>query len=152
MKDFRFIPITAHFLLRPYVEKILVFESSGQLLTSERKLIVPNANFKLTHTYSNGIVAVVGGRVFIQSENKLSLTGLIDLPVNLDPQKDAQTGTIIIEINPPGSYRFFQLSYVDLKNQIVELTDLIGNRAEILQSKLADANSIPLKLQLLQIF
>ncbi|MDB5016363.1 MAG: Helix-turn-helix domain protein [Mucilaginibacter sp.] len=152
MTDFRFIPITPHPLLSPYVAKIHVFESSGRLPARERKLIVPNANFKLTLTYRNGIVAGIGDKTFIQAENKLSLTGLIDSPVILDSHEDAQTGTIIIEFNPLGAYRFFNLFYADVKNQIVELADLIGNQAEELQSQLVEANSITLKLQLLQIF
>jgi len=152
MTDFRFIPITPHPLLSPYVAKIHVFESNGRLPTEERKLIVPNANFKLTLTYRNGIVAGIGDKTFMQAENQLSLTGLIDSPVILDSQKDSQTGTIIIEFNPLGAYRFFHLSYVEVKNQIVDLTDLIGSHAEELQSQLAEENSTTLKLQLLQNF
>jgi AraC-like DNA-binding protein len=129
-----------------------VFESSGRLPAMERKLIVPNANFKLTLTYRNGIEARVGDKTFIQSENKLSLTGLIDSPVLIDPQEDAQTGTIIIEFNPLGAYRLFHLSYTEVKNQIVELPDLIGKRAEELQSQLAEASALNLKLELLQNF
>jgi AraC-like DNA-binding protein len=152
MTDFRFIPITPHPLLGSYVAKIHVFESSGRLPTQERKLIVPNANFKLTLTYRNGIVARVGNKTFIQAENKLSLTGLIDLPVLIDSKDDTQTGTIIIEFNPLGAYRFFHLSYTEVKNQIVEMSDLIGNRTAELQSQLTEANTITLKLQLLQNF
>lgn len=152
MTDFRFNPITPHPLLSPYVAKICVFQSSGRLPAAERKLIVPNANFKLTLTYRNGIVAGIGDKTFIQVENKLSLTGLIDSPVMLDAQEDAETGTIIIEFNPLGAYRFFHLSYAEVKNQIVELADLIGNQAEKLRTQLAEANSVTLKLQLLQNF
>ncbi|MHB8206560.1 helix-turn-helix domain-containing protein [Mucilaginibacter sp.] len=152
MIHFRFIPIEPHPLLSPYIAKIHVFESTGRLSTDERKLIVPNANLKLTLTYRNGIVAGIGDKTFTQAENKLSLTGLIDSPVIIDSYEDAKTGTIIIEFNPLGAYRFFQLSYAEVKNQIVELTDLIGNQAEELLSQLVDANSITLKLQLLQIF
>jgi AraC-like DNA-binding protein len=129
-----------------------VFESSGRLPAQDRKLIVPNANFKLTLTYRNGIVARIADKTFIQSENELSLTGLVDSPVILDPQEDAQTGTIIIELNPLGAYRLFHLSYTEVKNQIVELSDLIGNRAEELQSQLAEASALNLKLQILQNF
>ncbi|MBB3057657.1 AraC-like DNA-binding protein [Mucilaginibacter gotjawali] len=129
-----------------------VFESSGRLPAGDRKLIVPNANFKLTLTYRNGIVARVGDKDFIQGENKLSLTGLIDAPVILDSQEDAQTGTIIIEFNPLGAYRFFHLSYADVKNQIVTMEDLIGNHAKSLQLQLAEANTPALKLRHLQNF
>lgn len=152
MTDFRFIPVTPHLLLSPYIAKMYVFESSGRLPALDKKLIVPNANFKLTLTYRNGISARVGEKSFIQGENKLSLAGLIDSPVILDPQNDAQTGTIIIEFNPLGAYRFFHLSYIDLKNQIVELTDLVGSYATELESRLAEAIPVTLKLQLLQNF
>lgn len=152
MTDFRFIPVTPHPLLSPYIAKMCVFESSGRLPAADRKLIVPNANFKLTLTYRNGIVAGIGDKTFIQAENKLSLTGLIDSPVILDSREDAQTGTIIIEFNPLGVYRFFHLSYAELKNQIVEMADLIGSYAKELQSQLADASALNMKLQLLQNF
>jgi len=152
MTEFRFIPITPHPLLSPYVAKMCVFESSGRLPAAERKLIVPNANLKLTLTYRNGIEARIGDKKFIQGENKLSLTGLIDSPVMLDPREDAQTGTIIIEFNPLGAYRFFRLSYGDVKNQIVEMEDLIGHHGEELQAQLAEAGTVTLKLEHLQNF
>ncbi|MBS1524883.1 MAG: helix-turn-helix transcriptional regulator, partial [Bacteroidetes bacterium] len=115
-------------------------------------LIVPNANFKLTLTYRNRIVARVGDKTFIQGEDQLSLTGLIDTPVNLDPRYDVPTGTIIIEFNPLGAYRFFNLSYGEFQNQIVDLSDLVGSGAERLRSRLGEANTAEKKLELLQNF
>ncbi|SEL55166.1 AraC-type DNA-binding protein [Chitinophaga rupis] len=150
MTAFQFRPVTPHPLLSPYIAKIYVFESSGRLPDQDKKLIVPNANLKLTLTCRNGIAARVADRSFIQSENKLSLTGLIDVPVILDPQEDKQTGTIVIEFNPLGAYRFFHLSYAEVKNQIVEMADLVGNPAEALQQQLAEAGTMDHKLQLLQ--
>jgi AraC-like DNA-binding protein len=152
MTTFRFNPVTPHPLLRPYVAKMCVFESSGRLPALDKKLIVPNANFKLTLTCSNGIVACVADKTFIQCENELTLTGLVDSPVMLDPQDDVQTATIVIELNPLGAYRLFHLSYIDIKNQIVNLADLIGNRAAVLQSQLSGANTLNQKLQILQAF
>ena len=152
MAAFRFNPVTPHPLLSPYVAKMYVFESSGRLPALDNKLIVPNANFKLTLTYRNGIVARIADNPFLQRENELSLTGLIDMPVLLDPQEDAQTGTIIIEFNPLGAYRLFHLSYTAVKNQIVELTDLMGNRVRELKAQLAEASTLDLKLKHLQHF
>ncbi len=126
MTAFRFSPVTPDPWLGPYIAKMWVFESSGRLPAADKKLIVPNANFKLAFTFRNGLVARVGEKTFIQKENELSLTGLVDSPVNLDPQEDAQTGTIVIEFNPLGAYRFFHFSFTQVKNQIVELSDLIG--------------------------
>jgi len=152
MTAFQFIPVTPHPVLSQYVAKMHIFESSGRLPEMDNKLIVPNANFKLTLTYRNGISAGIGTNTFVQNENKLSLSGLIDTPVMLDPTDDAQTGTIIIEFNPLGAYRFFRLSYAGIKNQIVELEDLTGSHSKELESRLADANSPMAKLQLLQNF
>ena len=152
MTDFRFMPVTPHPLLSPYIAKIWVFESSGRLPAQEKKLIVPNTNLKLTLTYRNGISAHVGNKPFLQRENELTLTGLIDTPVTLDPYEDAQTGTIIIEFNPHGAYRFFHLQYTDVKNEITDLTDLSSNLTRALRTQLADAEDVCLKLQLLQNF
>ncbi|MBS1597350.1 MAG: helix-turn-helix domain-containing protein [Bacteroidetes bacterium] len=152
MSQFSFNTITPHPLLAPYIAKLCVFESSGRLPALDKKLIVPNANFKLTFTCRNGIVAHVADKPFIQNENDLTLSGLIDSPVMLDPQHDVQTGTIVVEFNPLGAYRFFQLSYAEVKNQIVNLSDLIGKRASEIQIQLADANEMNEKLQLLQNF
>ncbi len=152
MTNFRFMSVPPHPALGAYVAKIHVFESSGRLPAQERKLIVPNANFKLTFSYRNGIAAKVGTHVFLQQENQLTLTGLIDAPVILDPRDDAQTGTVIIEFNPLGAYRFFHLQYTDVKNEIVEMSDLTGNSTKDLKQQLAEANSITQRLQLLQNF
>lgn len=152
MAEFRFIPVTPHPVLGPYIAKIWVFESSGRLPALEKKLIVPNANLKLTLSYRNGINAHIGNKDFIQRENELTLTGLIDSPVILDPHDDIHTGTIIIEFNQSGAYRFFKLPYAEVKNEISGLSDLIGSRADHLHSQLAEANTVALKLQLLQNF
>jgi AraC-like DNA-binding protein len=152
MTAFRFNPVTPHPLLGPFIAKIWVFESSGRLPVQERKLIVPNTNLKLTLTYRNGIAARVGAKDFLQRENQLTLTGLIDEPVILDPYEDAQTGTIIIEFNPLGAYRFFRLRYTEVKNEITDLADLTGNGTITLRSQLAETDDITQKLQLLQNF
>ena len=152
MTTFRFNAVTPHPALSPYVATMSVFESSGRLPAEDKKLIVPNANFKLTLTCRNGIVACIGEKTFVQNENELSLSGLIDTPVLLDSMEDAQTGTIIIEFNPLGAYRLFRLSYAEVKNQIVEVSDLFGSRLGELKSQLADAGTLELKSQILQRF
>ena len=153
MTAFRFLPVTPDPLLTPYIAKIWVFESSGRLPAAERKLIVPNTHLKLTLTYRNGIAARVGDNPFLQLENQLSLTGLIDTPVILDANEDAPTGTVIIEFYPLGAYRFFRLRFADVQNRIADLADLAGKDAVTLRSRLTEAgDDIPLKLQLLQNF
>lgn len=152
MTVFGFHSIATHPLLAPYIEKLSVFESSGKLPAMDKKLIVPNANIKLTITCLNGIIASIADKTFIQNENTVTLSGLIDLPVNLNPDEDIQTRTIVAELNPVGAYRLFRISYSDVKNQIVQLSDLIGNAAERLKVQLTDAHTLDLKLQILQDF
>jgi len=152
MTAFRFMPVTPHPLLSPYLAGIRVFESSGRLPVAERKLIVPNAHLKLTLTYRNGISARVGDKAFLQPENELTLTGLIDTPVILDPHEDTPTGTIIIEFNPLGAYRFFRLRYTEVANEIIELASIAGKQVITLRQQLADTSDINEKLQLLQRF
>ncbi len=150
--SFYFHSITLHPLLVPYVEKMCVFESSGHLPALDKKLIVPNANIKLTLTCCNGIVACIDGKAFLQSENELTLTGFIDRPVILDSENDSQTGTIIIEFNPLGAYRLFHLSYAEVKNQIIEVSELFGYRLNELKSKLGATGNLTVKSRLLQNF
>ena len=91
MTTFSFNPVTPHPLLQPYIAKMWVFESSGRLSALDRKLIVPNANFKLAFTSRNRLVARVDNKTFTKKENELSFTGLVDTAVMLDPKEDAQT-------------------------------------------------------------
>jgi len=129
-----------------------MFESSGRLPALDRKLIVPNANFKLAFTSRNGLVARVEDKTFTQQENELSFTGLVDSAVMLDPKEDVQTATIVVEFNPLGAYRFFQLPYTEVKNKIVGMTDLLGKQVSVLQQQMGEERSVKKKLQLLQSF
>lgn len=152
MTAFSFNAVTPHPLLQPYIAKMWVFESSGRLPALDRKLIVPNANFKLAFSCRNGLVAQVDGKTYSQQENEITFTGLVDTAVMLDPKEDAATSTIVVEFNPHGAYRLFSLPYVEVKNQIIGLADLIGHHAATLQTHLAEVGTIALKLQTLQQF
>src|SRR5690242_1632132 len=98
----QFHHIEPHFLLKNYIEKMWLFKSSGKMPVEDMKLVVPNANLKLTVSYQNGIVAAVNGKTFLSNEHDITLTGLIDVPVTLDVEEDVATETIGIEFNPLG--------------------------------------------------
>jgi len=152
MANFRFIPLTPHPLLQPYLAKLWVFESEGRMPEMEEKLIVPNGNFKLAFAYRNGIGTNIAGNSFLMPENQLTLSGLIDEPVQLDAQDDIPTGTIGVEFKPLGAYRFFRLGYTELKNQILPLEDLVGPTVTHLRWRMAEATTVELKVHLLQNF
>jgi AraC-like DNA-binding protein len=139
-------------VLKTYIEKMWVFKSSGKMPVDDMKLVVPNGNIKLTVSYQNGIVADLQGKLFHSNENDITLTGLIDVPVILDADKDVATETIGIEFNPKGAYRFFSLSFDHLQNQIYSLSDIVGHTARQLVEQINLTTSLQQKIDLLNRF
>jgi AraC-like DNA-binding protein len=148
----RFQNIEPHPLLKGYIEKMWVFESSGRMPVDDLKLVVPNGNIKLTVAFRNGIVAAINGRLFASKEQSISLTGLVDVPVILDVDEDVATGTLCAEFKPQGAYRFFRMPLNGIKNQIHPLNDILGNVAKQLEEKISNVESLESKVALLQQF
>ena len=148
----QFRHIVPHPLLKPYIEKMWVFESSGRMPANDLKLVVPNGNIKLTVAFRNGIVAAMNGQLFASKEQTLSLTGLVDVPVILDVDKDVTTGTLCAEFNPQGVYRFFRMRLNEIKNQIHPLKDILGTVAKHLEEQISNIESVEGKVALLQEF
>jgi len=144
--------IEPHPLLKSYIEKMWLFESNGKMPVEDLKLVVPNGRIKLSVAFRNGIVASVNGKSFTSKEQNISLTGLVDVPVILDVEKDIATGTIVVEFNPQGAYRFFQVSLNEVKNQIHPLTDILGTVAKQLEKQISNVESVGDKVALLQKF
>ncbi|HEY4065127.1 MAG TPA: DUF6597 domain-containing transcriptional factor [Puia sp.] len=151
--SFGFKKISPHPLLAPYIERMWVFESSGKLPSDDIKLVVPNGNIKLSVSYSNGIIAsVMGGNTFRSKEHNIILTGLVDTPVTLDVAEDEKAGTIGMEFNPQGAYRFFHGGIATVKNRICLLDDLLGKTAQQLERQIAGAPGVKQKIAILQQF
>ena len=148
----RFQNIEPHPLLKGYIEKMWVFESSGRMPVDDLKLVVPNGNIKLTVTYRNGIVAAMNGKLFASKEQGISLTGLVDVPVILDVDENVVTGTLCAEFNPQGAYRFFCMSLNHIKNQIHPLKDILGTVAKQLEEQISNVEGVEGKVALLQAF
>ncbi|MGN6353017.1 MAG: DUF6597 domain-containing transcriptional factor [Parafilimonas sp.] len=148
----QFHHIEPHFLLKNYVEKMWFFKSSGKMPADDMKLVVPNGNIKLTLSYQNGVVAAINGKTFSSKEHDITLTGLIDVPVILDVDKDISTETIGIEFNPKGAYRFFHFKLNDIQNKIYSLSDVLGNTGSRLTEQISNTALIQEKIILLQQF
>src|ERR1700730_10610028 len=148
----RFQHIDPHPLLRGYIEKMWVFDSSGRMPVDDLKLVVPNGNIKLTVAFRNGIVAAMNGQLFASKEQSISLTGLVDVPLTLDVDEDVATGTIGVEFSPHGAYRFFHFSFDEIKNKIYPLNDILGNTSKRLEEQIANTESAERKIFVLQQF
>jgi hypothetical protein len=129
-----------------------VFESSGKLPFEDLKLIVPNGNIKLSVFSRNGITASVNEKQFTSKEGTISLTGLMNVPLTLDTEKDIFTETIGIEFNPKGAYRFFHFNLGEVRNQIIQLSDIIGPVGKHLEELLANIPLVQQKINVLQQF
>ncbi len=148
----QFRHIEPHFLLKNYIEKMWLFESSGKIPNDDMKLVVPNGNIKLTISYKNGIVAAINGKTFDSKEHDITLTGLVDVPVILDVDKDVATETIGIEFSPQGAYRFFHFTLNDIRNQIYSISDILGNIGKGLVEHMNNTTTVQQKIVLLQQF
>jgi len=148
----QFQHIEPHPTLKPYIEKMWVFESSGRMPADDLKLVVPNGSVKLAVAFRNGIVAAMNGQSFSFKEQSISLTGLVDVPVTLDADDDVATGTIGVEFSPHGAYRFFHFSFDEIKNKIYSLNDILGTVSKRLEEQIANTEPVERKIFLVQQF
>jgi len=118
----------------------------------DMNLVIPNGNLKLTVSYKNGIIASLNGKTFASKQHDITLTGLIDVPVVLNVDKDVATETIGIEFSPRGAYRFFHFSLHDIHNQIYSVSDLLGNMGKQLIEQMNNTRSVQQKIAVLQRF
>ena len=144
--------VEPHNLLKPYIDKMWVFECSGKLPSDDLKLVVPNGNVKLTIFSHNGITASVDGKTITSKEGSINLTGVADVPVNLDAATDIYTQSIGIEFNPKGAYRFFQFHLGEIRNQIYQLDDVLGIAGKQLEEQVANKTSVQEKIDVVQQF
>src|SRR5262245_50297374 len=92
--EMQFQNISIHPLLRGYIEKMWLFQSKGQALSDDIKLIVPNGRIKIALPFRNGIVAEVDGSSHFTREHSVTLVGLFDMPSTMDIATDSASGTI----------------------------------------------------------
>jgi len=139
-----------HPQLRGYVAKIWVFESSGRVPLEDLKLIVPNGMAKLTIPFRNGVSGKNKEVYNLSKESQITLIGICDIPAVVEIENDAPSGNIGIEFSPLGAYRIFQLRHSELKNKIFLLEDVFGKPVRDVQEMIANTESIPEKINLIQ--
>jgi AraC-like DNA-binding protein len=149
MRIQHFVP---HPILKDYVEKIWVFESSGRVPVEDMKLIVPNGMAKLTIPFRNGVSGKNKEVYNLSKESQITLIGICDIPAVVDVEHDAPSGNIGIEFSPAGAYRIFRLRQAELKNKILLLEDVFGKSAREVQEMIANTERIPDKINQIQKF
>ena len=138
--------------LRPYISKMWVFENNGRLPEEDMKIIVPNGMVKLVIPFRNGLIGKYSDWYHHSKEASITLIGISDSPAIVDVENDATHGNIGIEFSPIGTYRFFQLRQVGLKNKIFSLTDVLGKSAQEINERIANAELVHEKIQIIQTY
>lgn len=144
--------VAIHPLLKGYIEKFWVFESTGRVPTDDMKLIVPNGMVKLVIPYCNGLSGRRDGYCRLSKTNQLTLIGVSDTPFFVDAEEDAPSGTIGVEFSPLGAYRFFRLKLSELKNQIFLTNEVLNKKVREIEERISVADLVEDKIQLLQGF
>ena len=144
--------IPVHPMLKGYVEKIWVFESDGKVPDDDMKLIVPNGLVKLIIPFKNGLHGKMEGWELTSAENKVTLIGICDKPSIVDIQEDAASGSIGVEFNPMGVYRFFSIRQSEIRNTIHLFTDVFGRQAAVLEEMLVNEPFVNEKLRIIERF
>lgn len=134
------------------VEKLWVFESSGKVPDNDMKLIVPNGLIKMIIPYRNGVSGKINDYHLLSREHNIILIGVADAPATVDIEEDAPSGSIGIEFNPTGAYRFFRLNYRELKNKIYPFQDILGSVAKELEERIGNTTCIDQKIGIVQNF
>lgn len=136
--------------LRPYIEKMWIFENSGRLPVDDMKVIVPNGMVKLVIPVSNGLMGKYENWSHLSKESSITVIGISDIPAIVDVQYDAPHKNIGIEFSPVGAYRIFNLPHAELKNKIFAFEDVLGKSARMINEQIANTESISDKLSIIQ--
>src|SRR5882672_7476491 len=92
--------IKPHPLLKDHVDLIFVFSGKTPPPKEDLKLIVPNGRIKLIIPIQNGLVANVNGWTHTSRQNKLTLTGIGDMPAKVDFETQGPAANITVEFSP----------------------------------------------------
>jgi hypothetical protein len=150
--EIRFLQFDPIWPLKPYIDKIWLFESSEPMPADDMKMVVPNGHLRLLIPTCNGLLGQKGDKHFSTAQNKMALVGMTDCPSIVDAENYGPVGIIGVEINAIGAYRFFHLRLKEIKNQLYLLSDIVGNIVTVIEQKIKEAPGIDAKVKLLQQF
>jgi AraC-like DNA-binding protein len=138
--------------LKGYIEKIWVFESSTRMPTDDMKLVVPNGRLLLIIPFRNGLTGKKYDKQYLAKTNRIALVGISDCSSIVDAETDGPTGTLGVEFNAIGAYRFFHIRLKEIKNQLYYLEDIIGKAVKDIEQQIEAEQNIGDKIGALQRF
>jgi AraC-like DNA-binding protein len=136
--------------LKPYIHKIWVFESDRPMPDNDMKLVVPDGKILLVLPFRNILLGKMNGKINIGKTDKIGIVGMSDYSAIVDAGFDAPVGTIGVEINPAGAYRFFRINLNSITHQLYDLTDILPKSAKQLEEQLSENVTVEGKIYKLQ--
>ncbi|MFN7116113.1 MAG: helix-turn-helix domain-containing protein [Saprospiraceae bacterium] len=137
--------------LAPYVDKFWLFESAIGVPTTDNRVIAPNGRAKIILPFQNALSTIQHGIHQDYPEQEPLLIGIWEEPVVLS-SPERPTGTIGMELNPRGLYRFLNISLHELSNQILSFETIFGAKGRFIHQKLMDLEQPEQKIEALQLF
>jgi AraC-like DNA-binding protein len=80
----------------------------------------------------------------------MTVVGINDIPFVVDAERDGPAGTIGIEFSPHGAYRFFRMSQSELKNQMFDGSEILGNAVKEIEAQMAETEIPEQKIKILE--
>lgn len=139
-------------LLRNYIERMFIIETSGRMPSNDLKLIVPNGCAKMVIPFKNSLVGHSSQWKHISRQNKIGIIGISDISAMVDYGDEGPSGNITIEFSPLGLYRFFNFQWKEITNQIYDLDEVLGPKIRSLENLLVNTETIKERIAIVQNF
>lgn len=116
----------------------------------DMKLVVPDGRMLMVIPFKNVLLGKMNGKLNVGKTGKIGLVGMSDYGAIVDAGLDGPVGTIGVEFNPAGAYRFFRINLKSIAHQLYELTDILPTSAGQLEERLLECVTVDAKIRLLQ--
>lgn len=136
--------------LRPYIEKLWIFESDFALEQSQ-SLIAPNGKHKIIIPYKNALTTEDRDKMDICREDDICFIGLRDVPVKI-ATPPGSSGSIGIELTMSGVYKFINIPLHQLSNSIFVFEELYNAKGKQLQEQIVNEPNPGVKVKVIQDF
>ena len=140
-----------HPILRPFVERVWLFESSYCMHPDDLRMVTPSGKAVLIYTIKgNYQTSLVDGHAHFTSSGSFTLVGQQSCALRLEGNEPVTS--LGICFTPTGAYRFFAGHLFDARNLVLSLEDVYYGEARVLAEKMFEQKSNRGKAMLLQSF
>lgn len=116
----------------------------------DMKMVVPNGMVKMIIPFRNEFTGRRENYSRLSKTNRMTLVGVNDIPFVVDAEHDGPAGTIGIEFSSHGAYRFFRMNQSELKNQMFDGCEILGNAVNEIEAQMAETKIAEQKIKILE--